>query len=183
MKNRHTLQYVGGTRPHGISLLIIFSLLSLMGCNMNSSGNNQIDELRSASVSDSISELSKYIVTPPGLASTTTELVTLPESEVSDIPGPTDYAAVVARLVFKTPQELQSALSLLQKTQPEDFPKNFVRSWMNKAEQNALGEIINKSSLPIAENIASWSKQKSIYAVAKQTDDRTMVAFICLLSP
>lgn len=162
---------------------MILSLLSLPGCGMHTSEKQETDEQAVVTEGTSIDELSKYIQIPVGLEATHFELVTLPESGASEIPGPTDYAALVARLTFRSPEDMRNSVMNLRSKISEEFPSGFLRSWMSKQEQVTFKGLITKSATPEVFDTDGWSTRKVVYAAAKPADERTLLLFVCLLAP
>lgn len=167
----------------GWLVTMVLSMSPLAGCEMHSSERQEVDEKTVVPEGDSVNELSKYIRIPVGLAATHFEVMTLPESGASEIPAPTDYAALVVRLTFRSPEDMRSSVVNLRSKVSEDFPSNFLRGWMSKREQATFKALITKSATPEVFDIDGWSTRKVVYAAAKPADERTLLLFVCLLAP
>jgi len=106
-------------------LLAAAALLPLLatGCGNAGSGGR---------ASDSSPDLGKYLAVPKATTGVAWELVTLPEHNDGpfDVPGPTDYVALVAALRMAA-ADRDAFLSTLPSRRPAgSLPGKFVHDWM-----------------------------------------------------
>lgn len=145
--------------------------LIIFGCHMNNH-KEQFDK----------EELNKYIVVPANVKSVAFEMVTLPENNQDDIPGPTDYVSLVAIINFESASTLKSFNEL----SPEKFfgfPEIFVRNWMPSSAQE------NFRTMSVAGDKLKYLDVRKIVrgdakkAIGTYTNAETLILYIEYVSP
>ena len=113
---------------------------------------------------NSLADLAKMIRIPTSVTKAQWELVTLPESKSSDLPGPSDYVCLVALL--QLPQTDSLALSEIPAS--NSIQKQFARQWLPKSASAAITNLgVGKKVF----DVKSWVIRKNVRSYGIATPD------------
>lgn len=129
--------------------------------------------------SSSLEELKKILNLPNWVAGAKWDILTLPERNNDDVPGPTDYVSLVALL---TPSHAGRGDlgNIPTSAPPRSIPSQFIRSWLPPTSKSALTSL--KEGGAGFHNVMPWVRQHAKGAWGKATDDGVLV-YVDYVSP